>query len=328
MMIGQVIADYNDYIPTFGGGLTNHLNMALYALYQLGGEESLLRTFASRYLGERDIKVCGPPRHEIDSHTFDGSLGKSDTYMDFVVYYRREVSKMGLDEVLSSYLNHLIRGSVGGAFHGLIRMAYALELGDEDEIIKALAYWSSAYVFLPPPVSMDLSQEPTKVFSNMREHIDFDGLEFKRPLITGRICDAYDFESLYKGLLGLKEDMREFKHLVVIALDAYASSHDFTLLHGLTSTHALYRIASYLKDPKKAINHHYINLQLAYGSTGACDLKPYRLRTDLHTWDQIKKETLKSKDPHTIKLVYTLYSLRSFGRDDLLRSLAMDKLQA
>lgn len=65
-MIQEVIRKYNNLETTYGSGLTNHLNMALFALYKLGAKTSSLHYFATTYIESNQIKHHKEPEVAID----------------------------------------------------------------------------------------------------------------------------------------------------------------------------------------------------------------------------------------------------------------------
>ncbi len=47
-MIEKIITQYNDRNSVYGGQLTNHLNMGLYALYRMGADEKKLHELCKK----------------------------------------------------------------------------------------------------------------------------------------------------------------------------------------------------------------------------------------------------------------------------------------
>lgn len=128
--------EYNDY-------LSSHLPMALIALHRIGASKEQLSKFYSFY--SKNLENLTPDEIKINSGNWNKFLGEHRHNSGYRDFFLSEVNAQGLKATLSYYLPLLIPGLSGGAFHPLIRLAYAIEVNSEWEVAEALASWCMAY---------------------------------------------------------------------------------------------------------------------------------------------------------------------------------------
>src|ERR1700689_4400915 len=124
--------------PTTVRGLTNHLPMALVAKERLGADADELVRFATMY--SRRITALDEPTTRLDEATWRTAIGERDAAADLRDYFVRRVDDAGTDETLRTHLPALLPGISGAAFHGVIRLAYAIEVSSPSRIAAGLAY--------------------------------------------------------------------------------------------------------------------------------------------------------------------------------------------
>ena len=327
-MIKKLIAQYNDRNSVYGDELTNHLNMGLYALYQMGADENDLHTYAQKYLDSKNVAPQPPISVTVTEDNFENYLGRIGYYSSFIPFYTKQVEHLGIDKTLKKYLNRLIDGSAGGAFHGLIRTAYAYELASEEEVAKALAYFSECYQAYPLERAPEEITEPFEHIQNLSTMEHFKNFVFKRPLITGRMIDIYKDGVFRQEVRALPQQMCNSAAFSDMLLILYGKTGDFTMLHGFTSTHALRVLKKFVDDYTNVLKMHWIHLQLAYLSTGCVPLNPLPEAEYIEEWETIFEAALKVEDVHTIKLVYSLHEQSDVGEeaDQLYRQIAQYRI--
>src|SRR5688500_13138405 len=115
-----LIEDAHRYSAKYRGGFANHLPMALVALDAMGATDAEVARFTRTY--ERMLEPIGEAEvlraREIE----------------------RRISEQGLEAVFATHAPALAAGFGSAAFHGAIRMAYALESGSDAEVAHALNY--------------------------------------------------------------------------------------------------------------------------------------------------------------------------------------------
>jgi len=128
--------------------LSNHLPMALVALSRLGATDDRLAGFAARY----QHRLAPIPSSEPIA-TFDEWLaarGRDGAYGALREYLERCVAADGVDATVRRHLPHLIDGLSGAAFHGIIRLAYALDAASGPRVAAGLAYLTEVHQPLGP----------------------------------------------------------------------------------------------------------------------------------------------------------------------------------
>src|SRR5256885_38581 len=111
----DLLIDAQRYGATYGGGMFNHLPMSLLALDRLGADEARLRAFTALYA--KRLR----PKSESETKSAETLRGRR------------------IDDVVPD----LSAGVASQAFHGLIRVAYAVDSGVDADFPDALAAWMS-----------------------------------------------------------------------------------------------------------------------------------------------------------------------------------------
>jgi len=290
--------------------------MGLYALSEMGANQEELHQFAKNYIDKRDIESIKPSQNIINDENFNSFLGKENSYSEFVAYYLEKI-KTNPNLVFKEYLNELSEGFAGGAFHGLIRAAYAYELNDPEELAKSLAYLSEAYLKFDIDFDSLQVKDPIQTILDFSTSEHFKKKEFKRPLITGRMIDVYEDDHFHPSKLRVTN----IEGLYSTLLKLYALTKDFTVLHGFTSTHALAVLKPLLENYDEILQRHWFNLQTAYLSTNCTPILDEPMIDDTLTWEDIFNKSKQAEDVHVIKLNYSLYKMsQEFGQSDFAKS--------
>ena len=319
-MIDDIVKKYNDRDSVFGEKLTNHLTMGLYALHQMGAGEERLREFAKTYTSESKLPPLMPAAIKITEDNFTDYLGQDGLYSSFIPFYAKQLEDREIDSVLRKHVNILIKGSAGGAFHGLIRVAYAYELGEREELAKALAYFAEAYQEFPIPEDVAAAlktAEPLEALSALSDNPRFKAFEFKRPLIVGRMMDIYEDPELFNVLTAIPEAYCTSEDFSDLLLKLYDLTENFTVLHGFTSTHALRVLSRFLTDYPSILKQHWYLVQIAYLSTKCTPINKTNSVRSVPDWPDIFSKAVKSRDVHTIKFVYSLREQSQLFPSDL-----------
>ncbi|WP_407332187.1 questin oxidase family protein [Enterovibrio sp. 27052020O] len=283
--------------PTFGARLSNHLPMALSAMQRLGASTEQLNAEYQRASGHLDplgdaLGISSP------------MLGKKAHNADFVKYYRAMLGEIGTEQTLKTILPTLLAGISAGAFHGVIRLAYAVELDNIDELSHALAYWSSGYTPLGAlsfQQNLNAEDDLNHALSLFHDQTYQEGIiiDHVEELIT---LPTYQVIASQPNSLSLEEVAR-------IVLSHYSASNDFTLLHGVTGFQALISLFPFIENQNLAL-HYYWQAYVAASCT-AVYREPYHYQdhqpclegiVDVSHWFQLALET---DDDHTIKLTYS-----------------------
>jgi hypothetical protein len=185
MSCANLISDANQkFSSQYSGELANHLPMALVALERMGASWDRILTYRDNY-----VKRLEPRLHslslEITAKNWKEYLGQNRYHPDYLKYFENCLAINGLGQTLKSHLPELFRGVAGGAFHGLIRLGYALDTDNIEEVCQALGYWAISYLDLGARELATGKKRPADIFSELST--EFLGFRPEAPNIARRM---------------------------------------------------------------------------------------------------------------------------------------------
>ena len=317
----ELLLQSRHYAPLYGNRLANHLPMALLALDRLGADADTMRRFADGYA--RKLLPAADSASELDPHDYLGSAGD---YPRFVLFFQDRLREAGMQAVLRDWVPVLVPGLAASAFHGLIRLAYAIEGGIEDEIALALAYWASEYASLP--LSLEHAEGSLdEIAERLRARVA--GHVYKPGIIIDKMLDIAWHPSLARAPVQPAAPPA-LRDIARFALQAYARHEDFTLLHIVTGCHAFRIVQAYANDKALAVRYLW-QAALAAWLTVATEAGAAESGQDgqddqggaAPAEEAIAAQALLSSDDHVIKLCYSaLCEYREYGDPAYLRAAA------
>ena len=222
----RLLAHRDQHGPHYGGHLSDHLPMALLAMWANGAGKDALETYAIRYRQrlESPVQHGGHPPTEIAR-----AVGDLRAYGSLLAFFDREVARVGTQATLEDWLPGLLSGWVRFAFHPVIRLAYGIRFDVASEIVAGLAYLASAG---PDPALQALA----------------DGARHADEPLSAPPSRPLDepFERRYNATIAsgvlaervvVAPDNR--RRLAERSLALFNDTHDFFALHMVTGTHAL-----------------------------------------------------------------------------------------
>ncbi|ALK95287.1 hypothetical protein AB595_26790 [Massilia sp. WF1] len=317
----ELLAQSRHYAPLYGNRLANHLPMAVVALDRLGADAGILRRFAAGYA--RKLLPGAASGSALDPHDY---LGSSGDYPRFVNFFQDRIREAGFDAVLHDWVPVLMPGLAASAFHALIRLAYAIEGGIEDEIACALAYWAGEYASLPlslEPSDGTLEQIAGRLHDRVAEHV------FKPGIIIDRMLEIA-WDPALAGAVLQPAAPPPLCEIARFALQAYARREDFTLLHIVTGCHAFRIVQPYAGDKPLARRYLWQAALAAWLTVVIGRGDPAQAAEQAGAGEgEIMARAILSSDDHVIKLCYSaLCEYREYGDPAYLlvaaRKLALD----
>jgi hypothetical protein len=328
-MLAELLAQNRQFDAEYQGGLSNHLSMALVALQRLGAPDARLRAYFDRY--RRRLVPRRAPSLPLPRASWQAHRGTQKRYADYLVFFEEELRQLGLERLLGTYLPPLLPGLSAAAFHAQIRLAYALEAQDPLDVAASLAYFADSYLPLGPGKgAAPLGDPPIELLRRLARTPELAGRSSRGGLITDRMAEVAAQPAFAPVIDWLPAADATLDHVAEAALVLYASTGDFTALHGLTGTHALRIAWPFLPDPALAARYLFQALCAAYVSIGTppllSDAERARLsRAEAPSWRDIGAAAIPSSDEHVIKLVYSARQEDAAYHDPLYRHVAAKK---
>jgi len=316
LVVGQIVSQVLQELldeeleadPTTVRGLTNHLPMALVAKEGLGADADELTRFAVAY--STRITALDESSTRLDEHTWHSAIGNYGAAADLRSYFVRRVAEEGTDETLRKHLPALIAGISGAAFHGVIRLAYAIEVSSPSRVAAGLAYLAEVGSPLRPLVPGAVgAQDPMTILADLSKSPDLPTPPRLRIIDEEmRVVANSDVFDAAVASLEVTEDSDQ--KLAQTALHLYASTDDFTALHGVTGLEAINSLRPWNDDNELLSRFAFQALVAAYLSIGAPalwsrDQLDEFVGTDERDPKEVSSSAAFSTDEHVSKLVYT-----------------------
>lgn len=317
----KLIADAIRHSAFYEKNLANHLPMALVALDRLGASPEQVSAFAVRY--EKKLEPMPAPAEAIANETAAEFLGRAEAFASWTLFFESEFSNAGTNGTIKRWTSRLLPGVGSFAFHGLIRLAYALESGSEKELARALASWAASYTALGelPPFSQS-SVSPAEALAALNGDSRFTRSRYTGGRITERMARAAADPEAARILASAGADKINIAALAAALLGAYAATGDFTVLHGLTACHAFRALMPFMDDPKLGERYLWQALVCAYLSAGGPAAGAPLTGDESLSWEEIRRRAAGASDEHDIKLAYSAWEEWKFYGNELYRRVA------
>ncbi len=314
--------------PTTVRHLTNHLPMALVAKANLGADDDELRRFATIYA--RRNGPLAAVQHELTRATWTSAIGRQGASGDLRDYFVRVVNDDGIDETLRAHLPSLLPGISGAAFHGAIRLAYALEVRSPSRVAAGLGYLAEVAAPLGPIAPNSArGDNPIELMVNFSSSHQWTSAGEDRNIgeRMRSVAREADFQSLASSL---QLDEHTGPRLAEAALRLYATTDDFTALHGVTGMAAITSLRQWVDDPSQIDLFSFQALAAAYLTIDAPPLWS-RDRLDAFMASNITSHAdvmlvgATNNDEHVSKLIYTSHRNWEVTGDPLYLAVAARK---
>ncbi len=323
--LGQLIDEELDLDATTSNGLTNHLPMALVAKAGLGATRAELERFSAKY--RRRLVATGEADRILTRSTWRSAIGENDAYVDLVDYFDREIDQHGTEETVRNHLDALADGVSGAAFHGVIRLAYALDVASPSRVSRGLAYLASTAMSLGPlDDETGRSDDPETLLGELARDTSWR-IDDSVGNITARMRFVADQPQFSSVASSLTVDDETPARLAATALRLYASTDDFTALHGVTGLEAISHLRPYVSDVERLDRAAFQALAAAYltiGSPAIWSANRLSEMVDTSTHDEfdVAARAGFSDDEHVAKIVFSSRRLNAASGDPLYLAVA------
>ena len=306
----------------FGAGLSNHMPMALAALTRLGADDLCLARFAQSY-GQR-LRPAPAAQDWPAGHAWRSRLGEAAAWPAYRNLFLLWLLDEGAEPVLRAVLPVLMQGCSAAAFHGLIRTAYAVQSGHGRELADGLAHWASRWADLGPPSLQGPVADPWPLLKTMAAPAPPGNLiqERMQQVVFGATTAA-PFDH---AVAQLHIDDKLLPRLARLAARLYARSGNFTVLHLVTSAHAVRVLLPFIDEPLPAMAAYWRALAAGFVASGAL----FGRASQALPWPELVAAALASPNDHLIKLVHSCREEQQAwrGADDWQRAASRAVAQA
>ena len=302
-----------------------HLPMTLSALCGLGANTTqLTRAYDTVHQANYfdNLSATATETITLTADNWTTYLGQYEHLLMFTQFFRNTVKTMGVKATLKNYVPTLMAGISAHAFHPVLRLGYALDNNNDEEVIFSLAYWAATLPKMPIAKSTLPPITPTAFLTGLRATSTFHSIAFSGSIDDriAKVAEHVDFQPQLAPIqLSTDEALSKTTHL---ALMLFLATHDFTILHGVTSAHALRLILEEFDDVQRLefLTHYWYALGAAYVTVGAPELTtPLPIdETNLPSWETIKQQACQNEEDHVIKFVYTCFKQGQAYPEDAL----------
>ena len=271
--------------------------MALLALDRLGADEARLRQFSASYEKRLRPKSLGEP--SLPGGDWHEALGKRQYESAVTAKFDDDLRRRGKLALLGDVVPHLTIGLASEAFHGLIRVAYAVDSGDDVDIAGALASWVTGFSELPGAPAAKRFAVASDAFDAIAADDRLAGTIEGRS-IAGRISKVNALPAFddYRSSI----DQPALPDLARIAAKIFISTADFTALHLVTACHAVRILEPFLAP--QALDVLATAMLASYVAIGRPPISEPSV-DDAPDPATLAAHAAKSDDDHDLKLVYS-----------------------
>lgn len=307
--------------PEYRGGLTNHLPMALHALYELGASSQRMRAFHTMYIQRFQANRFRPNFENQAPSSVDWLQfrGLPDAYPTLLAYFDEHIFRHGMEGTLEKSLPDLLSGVSAAGFHGVIRTAHALQAKHPREMAAALGYW--AWRWQP------LAQTPTDIqllpFERWSQCLVEQAKEEKLENPDGLIrdcmdeaCTTFTYKALAGALAPASSLEKRIAQLASFSINRYLASRNFTVLHMVTGARALRILLPSIDDSHQTqllVAQCFTAAYLAAGVEPLSQIKAFNLQD----WKVVMNAAMESDNEHVIKMVHACRDEASVYASDL-----------
>ena len=292
------------FAPEYGGGLSTHLPMALVSLHALGANAPRMQQFFTTI----SARLNAAPAATTASDDWLAMRGDRAAFAPLRAYFLQAIKAHGCDAVLRQTLPQLIDGVGAVAFHGLLRTASATVAHHNAELASGLAVWASGHLPLASFVAAEPSPPSTTKIADWLAHMaaQNDAWRVDAVSITSQMRAFVRTPAFRHGADRLTVHDGTLRELATLGLAIYLRSKNFTVLHLITSAHALRLLMPWIDAPLVAVRHYARAYAAGVAASGVKPDAPV-LKVNVLPWPEVLRAGAASDDEHVIKLVYACH---------------------
>ena len=332
--LAQLLTEAEVYDPEYGGGLCNHLPMALTALEQMGASPGRLGDYRRTHVSWLEALPDGP-----DAPPGAWPFRKADraAFRDLRADFRRRIARDGRDAVLRAVLPELAPGISAAAFHALIRTAMGVVAKHDGEVAAGLAYWAAHWqrlgIVLGAPADLAPSRDPAALLERLRTDTRFAFDPRHAPSLIDDALLAVGALPGFDDVIHWLDPACEIADVARTAATLYAATGDFMALHTVTATQAVTVLLPNVQDQRVLLPWLWQGLAAAYIAIGRPALPSVETleawrAAETPAWPELLQQAIADEDEHVVKLSYAAVSLGRLSGERLFRWLAAREVGA
>ena len=324
--IGEALAAMSAYGSENDGAFANHAPMALTALAGIGGDAAQLRRFFAYYRDYKTLKPFDAPQEALTAADWRSARGRREREPDLRAFFSQEVAAYGVEATLRAYLPRLAPGVAASAFHGLMRLAYALLRDSADEVAMALGYWAATYFELRPATGAPpVTDDPAEVLTHAMAIEPLHDLKLNE-LLWRNMRDAAALPEFAPVVDWLRIDDSTCAKMAATGLALFAATQHFAALHVVTGLHWLRIVEPYADRVTffVLLRHFWQGAAGLVGEMGfptlpdAATLARWRA-LPAPDWATLQAAAAESFDEHDISLAFSAFEEANVYGDPLYR---------
>ena len=325
--IDRIMPEMAAYGSEFAKTYANHAPMVLVALANMGASEERLYEFFGYYRDVKQLFPFVPNVAPIDRGNWEAAIGSREREADLRSFFAAEVDRLGIKDVLLTYLPRLSPGIGASALHALMRTAYALLRTDRSEIASALAYWAATYLALPMSAqAAPVTDDPAEVLARVSRIEVLHRLPIQELLWHNirLVAGQPEFQPVVDWLAITPDTPRR---LAAASLALFAGTMDFCALHAVTGMHWLRLTMPYCPTPDVMMRHFWQCVAALMGEMrfpvipSAEELEEWR-HIPTPEWPEIFAAAIASNDEHDMSLTFSASQEEKVYGDALYRLVA------
>ncbi|KAI8137516.1 hypothetical protein BJV82DRAFT_566552, partial [Fennellomyces sp. T-0311] len=247
-------------------GYYNHLTHHYLAAYSLGATKERLQEI---YNGHKNFLRPMPPAvGEFTEENYRVRIDNHDAYTSYLNFFKSEIEELGMMKAVTKWLfkDDMLARFLGGVYHPLIHLGYAIEFGLETLAVESLAMAACTEGDFAPLMNLTGSTAPIPngtedvhhLVVKMRNDKTFDDVvKFKDPRKIDFVLSNDDAKAKireYATQWNCPDPGSGLQELYTTAMILFGATGirdqgiklDFCFMHTLTSIHAVHTLMPYL----------------------------------------------------------------------------------
>lgn len=313
---------YKDQSPWTDSGAANLSFPLVVAMSEMGISGTQIRTLIGKYLEKNPVSELVQSSETVTKENWTEHIGKRESYSTMVRFFETLINEE--PENIRLYFAKLEDGIFSNHFYPLIRLAYALESGQKDEVARALAFLAASY----QPLAFELPSRETKVFIeqilNLAENKEKYGVPSGN--LDADIRQISESKRYLEDFAKLEEENLNIFTLRALAIRLCREVDEDIMKTLFCAVHAFRVISTLLTDTEASIQQFYMVMQALYLAIGCPEMKPAEEGVEKN-WPLIFQLSGVSRNHTHIFFMYSCYREYQFAPSTIYPEMAYRVIQ-